>query len=71
MRGRVAVAMMELGASVSFLNIQETGFQCAIDAIFNLRDDYVQRVKLGKTAGKLVDGKGATRVVDALLNFIN
>jgi UDP-2,4-diacetamido-2,4,6-trideoxy-beta-L-altropyranose hydrolase len=68
---KVAVAMMELGASVSFLNIQETGFQCAIDAIFNLRDDYVQRVKLGKTAGKLVDGKGATRVVDALLNFIN
>jgi len=68
---KVAVEMMELGASMSCLNIHESGFQCAIDAILNLSDDYAQRVKLGQTAGKLVDGNGATRVVDALLNFIN
>jgi UDP-2,4-diacetamido-2,4,6-trideoxy-beta-L-altropyranose hydrolase len=66
---KVAAKMAKIKAGISFMDIYRTGFKPLIAVLIKLQNRQFLRKKLGKCAGRIIDGEGADRVVDVLLNY--
>jgi UDP-2,4-diacetamido-2,4,6-trideoxy-beta-L-altropyranose hydrolase len=66
---QVADKMAEIKSCISFMDINGTGFRSLIEVLIKLQKKKFLREQLGQNAGKIIDGEGADRVVDVLLNY--
>ena len=66
---QLASKMNEIGASIVFMDLQGPNRHLIIKSICKLLKDDDKRKQLGKSAGRLVDGNGTSRVIDEMLNF--
>jgi UDP-2,4-diacetamido-2,4,6-trideoxy-beta-L-altropyranose hydrolase len=66
---QVADKMAEIKSCISFMDINGTGFRSLIEVLIKLQKKKFLREHLGQNAGKIIDGEGADRVVDVLLNY--